>query len=359
MILLQNGAWKNSFAEDGIHIPSVVKLLTIAALLFCSFLLGGCSDPLQSDSSVTDDWYQLFRTDSRAPVAGMAFSPNGELLVAVWGKGIYRYTETLGYFAQTGASTLADNSFTELHVDTLVGFIYAGTFNGTLYRSTDSGLTWKNISPTFNRKPGFLSCIVGIGSTPSHKLFVAYTHEGILESTDFGTTWTTVLDPPSIDGITTMTVTAQDIIFAGTASAGLYVGDFFETNQFWMVTTNFDLMASCVEADSSGTAYFGFNNGSVYKWGREGFVDSISIGANNGRIMDIAVSKGRKVYIATEYKGVHAGQGADSLNVALFDPRVRTLIIDKNGYLYAGTSNEGVFRSVFPVHFYEAKLESK
>jgi hypothetical protein len=359
MILLQNGVWKRSLVEDGIHVPRLYKIATAMVLLVASFFIAGCDiQPLEPNPHTVDFWEQILRTEDHVPVTAMVFTTQGDIVIAEYGRGIKRYAEVNGVFELLGSHSFSDNTITELHSDSTTGFLYTGTFTGALYRSTDFGVSWNDITPIVETERGFLNYVSGIETNSLFELLASFSHNGVYYSSDFGSTWTNIIGPPVIEGVTTMALTASNNLYVGTMNQGIFQGGSFAGIPFWTVTTGFTHQVSKIIVDSSDNAFVGTDNGRVYTWTDEGFGEATGTEPLPGSIMDILFTPGGTLYIAVENTGVwRIGanvSGNEQVNAGLYERRGRAMVLDAAGYLYLATQSEGIFRSIFPVQFFES-----
>jgi photosystem II stability/assembly factor-like uncharacterized protein len=84
-------------------------------------------------------------------------------------------------------SNLSSNGFVHLTADT-VGFAYGSVYGGPLFRSGDDGRSWQSLGRPHN------SLIKSIAAAPNGILYLLK-EDGILRSTDHGTTWDSLAFP--------------------------------------------------------------------------------------------------------------------------------------------------------------------
>jgi photosystem II stability/assembly factor-like uncharacterized protein len=145
-------------------------------------------------------------------VHALAQSADGTLYAGTSGKGILRFkANTTGWVRMHHGlkdhEGMVENFIRVLTIDP-EGGIYAGTFDGGVFRSTDGGSTWRPISRALPN-----DSIRGI--VFNHRgLFVATGH-GIFKTTDKGQQWM-----PLNNGLTSMAVQ----VLAESANGSLYAG---------------------------------------------------------------------------------------------------------------------------------------
>ena len=190
----------------GAGVPTPGKIIVAFVLLLATLVFHGCDTaPLQPDISLVDFWRQAIPSEQHVPVVGIVFNADNEMFVAEYGKGIAQYEQTApGLWEKLDFTTFDDSHFTELHHDSLTGYLYAGTYHGHVYRSTNNGTTWVDISPPDTSNTDLINHISGIVTSPLQELFIARSAEGIYYSSDYGETWYLTFGAPSINGITTL-----------------------------------------------------------------------------------------------------------------------------------------------------------
>lgn len=142
----------------------------------------------------------------------LAKSSDGTLFAGTSGKGVLRFKAHSAGWTRMEHGLKDHEGMVENFIRVLIidpeGGIYAGTFDGGVFRSTDGGVTWRSISRALPN-----DSIRGIVFN-SRGLFVA-TGQGIFKTTDTGRQWI-----PLNKGLTSMAT--QVLIESG--SGALYVG---------------------------------------------------------------------------------------------------------------------------------------
>lgn len=129
-----------------------------------------------------------------------------------------------------------------------LGYIYLGTEN-FLYRSTDSGITWENITESLNQ-----FVVSSILITPGDDLFIGLSMGGgIYRSTDYGDTLVQVMMDIEVSSLT---INSDSVIFAGTTS-GVYRS--MNNGDAWELATTglADLNILSLGVDSEDNLYAG------------------------------------------------------------------------------------------------------
>ena len=178
-----------------------------------------------------DGVYRLAATDRWAVVAtglddilvhALALSSDGTLFAGTSGKGIVRFkAQSTGWVRQPHElkdhEGMTENFIRVLTIDP-EGGIYAGTFDGGVFRSADGGVTWRSISRALPN-----DSIRGILFN-SRGLFVATGH-GIFKTTDKGRQWV-----PLNKGLTSMAIqvlieSGAGVLYAGTSDGAFRSDD--------------------------------------------------------------------------------------------------------------------------------------
>ncbi len=110
------------------------------------------------------------------------------------------------FLAQTGTLGMKfsrDGSIQAIAFDPLVdGVVYAGCMNGRVYKSSDSGTTWKQV---YQAPSGYIAS-VGVMKGTISRVFVATSAAGLLKSENGGVTWVAAAGMP---------LTATSVAFSG------------------------------------------------------------------------------------------------------------------------------------------------
>ncbi len=187
------------------------------------------------------------------------------------------------------------------------GMNYSPQHNG-IYRSTDNGASWDSV---FSDTENFYT----ITSKPDGKIFVG-SYDKAYRSLDNGETWayyeTTDDNPKQFNDITDMAVNKSGQIFLVTAGYGIYRSD--------------DDGVSWIQVRGAGSEYSA-----------------------------ILITSAQEIYAATlgswVYRSQDNGESWTLLNGGLtndgdYGKYIKSLCINKEGYVFAGSDGAGVFRSM-------------
>ncbi|MBU6479668.1 MAG: hypothetical protein KGS09_03860 [Nitrospirae bacterium] len=203
-------------------INSGLKRQEIKALLAVGdAVYAGTSDGVYRLSATNDRWSVVTTGLDDILVHALALSSDGTLFAGTSGKGILRFkAQSTGWVRQQHGlkdhEGMTENFIRVLTIDP-EGGIYAGTFDGGVFRSGDGGDTWRPISRALPN-----DSIRGILFN-SRGLFVATGH-GIFKTTDKGRQWV-----PLNKGLTSMSIqvlieSGAGVLYAGT-SEGAFRSD--------------------------------------------------------------------------------------------------------------------------------------
>jgi photosystem II stability/assembly factor-like uncharacterized protein len=218
--------------------------------------------------------------------------------------GMYRTTDNGSNWIQVG---LSGTLVTAMATDT-AGRIFAGTSMGQFYRSTDTGATWHELDPG-NPLRGAISSII----VDSHDHIFAGAGRimdlfggGIYRSLDHGNNWSVADSGLLYYPIQSLALGVNGDLYAG----GLWNGVFRSTDDghYWNATSWADTALNGLIVNSKGTIFAGSTGGGVY------------VSSDNG-------------------------DSWDKDTTGMITHAVHCFVLDTAGYLYAGTEEEGVYRS--------------
>ncbi len=247
---------------------------------------------------------------------------------------------------------------TEVHTILMNGAdVFAGTDDG-VFLSTDQGTSWTSIKSGLT-SPDVLALAEIGGNTPSPMLF-AGTLGGIFLSTNNGTNWTAVQNGLARSYIQALAVsganTASPLLFAGSYTDGVILSTdkgttWAEVGLGEIAFGNATSLAVSSENTSSPILFVGTNGGGVYSTNDNGthWIADTS-GLPNDTIIALAAttdSSGTVDLFAATNSGIFFfntnGTKWIPVNTGLTDTAVTSLALIGN-VLYAGTNNAGVWK---------------
>lgn len=168
-----------------------------------------------------------------------------------------------GAFAQKGGSTFTLSNISANHTVevsfTRQGTLFVGLANGSVYFSTNNGLTW---TPTTNSPSG--AAVNSLFATES-TLYVASADEKVYYTTDNGTHWFAVTNKVP-DGVNSVYVLNNSTrIYAGSPNGGVYFTD-DNVNWTYLATAPSSINSLFITTDTNAntTVYTGNADGNVY-----------------------------------------------------------------------------------------------
>jgi hypothetical protein len=296
---------------------------------------------------------------------------NDSLLVGTAGDGIYVSSDTGNNFVPDTSGFIDLNVFTMLVIGNTV---YAGTADG-IYYSNGPHTTWSLTSTSLGNI--FVHAISQKGSD----LFAATANNGVVLSSNGGTSWNESNSGIKNNTIQCLTTDIMNNVYAGTNGSGVYKSTnngaswinghgilaTLSVNSLLVVDTN--IYAGTNDGVYQSTDYgmtwqypsidiAGYNvssltyDGSVLYAGtyNDGVFASADGGlnwvqVNNGltdTTINTIVAKGNNIFVGT-YGGVFISTNSGTLwtpvNTGLTTPYIYNLIVNSNGDVYAGTDN--------------------
>jgi photosystem II stability/assembly factor-like uncharacterized protein len=211
--------------------------------------------------------------------------------------------------AQHPSSSPFESQAASIQALTMVGsnILYAGSFGLGVFRSEDRGATWTKSSEGVS-DPFILSLATAKDGT----VYVGTFRGGVFRTTDQGKTWHPVNAGLKRKEVKTL-LAAGDLLYAGTADGAYRLNT---TDDHWgVVTSGLDeILVHALAQSADGTLYAGTSGKGVLKFK-----------ANT-----------------TGWVRLHHGLKDHEGMVENF---IRVLTIDREGGIYAGTFDGGVFRS--------------
>ena len=225
------------------------------------------------------------------------------------------------------------------------GFItptFAFKYYSGLYKSTDDGNTWNEIETQFDPFEIYALYINKAGH-----ILVGTNHQGrIYRSTDNGVTWENNNTGYNTGECWAFGESNDSILFAGNGEGEVYrstnYGDSWEFSG--------SLMALVFATDSNNTVYCGTHLG-LFKTIDNGFNWFQSNSFQDTAVSSILIDSANNIFISTGYydngNGVYySTDGGDNwIHLGLEGKVVLSLAFDSQGTLYAGTKQDGLFKT--------------
>ena len=265
---------------------------------------------------------------------------------------------------------LTDLEIRSLAVHPHNGYLFAGTANGRLFRSTNLGNVWNPIDVGLSSQS-----VEAIAITLPHSLRIADNDKQLPEaelpmdilfagagnklfrSRDYGRNWQDIHWQRINQGLTSLTVQAIAIhqeqeklyLFAGTREGAFSSSD---GGQHWQ-PINDGLTSPDVRAllaySSSLQLFAGTKEGLFRSTDYGKHWNAVNIGIPQTEIRALAWNPTTKMLFAATFSdGVirYSPESDRSVPLGLSDAYLQAIVIDPgNGYIFVGTTNSGIFRS--------------
>jgi len=264
-------------------------------------------------------------------------SQNGRIFAGTYSNGLF-YSDDKGQ--SWIQSALSNMHIYSINTNTQ-GVIFVGTSGGKgIFRSFDNGFSWENI--------GLKNTIINSILPLFNSEVLTGTYDGIYKSENNGDIWSQIAFPGGV--VRNLTVSPKGKIFAR-----LYLhGDKFliESNDFgnsWQ-KSEFDGYPLTIVVNNRGDIFLGGFDQNIFRSTDNGTTwEEIIISDDSFYTSAIICNSVNEIYVGTT-KGIYFsednGDSWTQLNNGLGRKSVISLDFDSDGYLYAGTESNGVFRSV-------------
>ena len=255
------------------------------------------------------------------------------LYAGSWGGGILRTSNRGNNWASTGLM----NAYVQSLAVNNAGHIFAGLYGSSLRRSTDDGNTWLASGPSSVTSLAINAGGTVFGGTPT----------GVSRSTDNGQSWMYTLAFSSVQSVA---VSSNADVYAGTFFNGVFRST--DNGQNWTSVGLTRRWILSIAATSAGTllagsdAFFDSLGGGIYRSTDAG--NTWTHPASGFSTLSLLANPSGHVYAGTSdgfYHSVDDGKTWLQMNSGLTTREVVALAMDEDGYLFAGTGGEGVFRS--------------
>jgi photosystem II stability/assembly factor-like uncharacterized protein len=245
------------------------------------------------------------------------------------------------------------------------GVIFVGTeysdFGGGIFRSTDKGITWVECDSGF---PGLNEAysIAGLVVSPhSGSIFAGAGEYVLFRSTDSGNSWKVCLYP--LGTLRAFTVDSAGIILAGDWRSGYYNGGTDTGGIYRSTDDGLTWTWVPILENSSVSGFCNYSNGAILAGSSQGGVNGelvlfSSDGLNaspfgalpdGAGISSVACSSADTIYAGTPdsgvFRSIDSGHNWTAINYGLTDTHINTLNTYGNGEIILGTRDEGIFRS--------------
>jgi len=266
-----------------------------------------------------------------------SFIVNGSTMYAgTFGGGIFKSTNNGANWSSTN-NGLSPKDITAFIVNG--SKLFAGNDSAGVFVSSDNGATWASASSGLNNNK--INCFAANGSY----LFAGSSGGGVFRSSDNGNNWSNAGDVGLTDTLVNALFVNGGNLFAGTQGHGVFLST--DNGANWTAVSNGltnKFISSFVKIGSNlfagtqfGGVFLSTDNGS--NW------NSVNNGLTNLNVSSLALSN-NNLFAGTTGHGVFLstddGANWNAINMGLTNMFVNTLYAD-GGNLYAGTESPGLF----------------
>lgn len=284
-------------------------------------------------------------------VGDMVINSSDEIYAGVYG--FITPTFEFKYYSGLYKSTDNGNSWNEietqfdpfeiyaLYINT-AGHILVGTnHQGRIYRSTDNGVTWENNNSGYNTGECW-----AFGESNDSILFAGNGEGEVYRSTNYGDSW-------EFSGSLMSLVFATDS--NNTVYCGTHIGLFKTTDNglSWLQSNAFiDTAVSSILIDSVNNIFVStgyYNNGNGVYYSADGGNNWTHLGLENKVVLSLAFDSNGTLYAGTKedglFKTTNMGQSWVQHQTGIEGIEVFRLKINSQDHIFVGSENEGVYRS--------------
>ena len=227
------------------------------------------------------------------------------------------------------------------------GDIFIGCCFGGIFRSTDDGETWEQISAGLGDH-----CINGdFAMCGSGLMFVSSYSGGIYRSDDNGGSWEAVEGFTSSLGFTMLAVDSNDNIFAGSYSNGVYRStDYGETWQSISEGLDDIGISAMIVDDQDRLVVCTFSNDEVFISSTAGTSwERAQTGPTGGSVTSFSEDDNGIIYAIVLWEDIfESSDGGATWELVCNDPfgdYLKSLAFNSEGHMIAATSNSGIMVS--------------
>lgn len=294
-------------------------------------------------------------THTRGPNGGivgdMVINSSDEIYAGVYG--FITPTFEFKYYSGLYKSTDNGNSWNEVETQfdpfeiyalyiNKKGHILVGTnHQGRIYRSTDNGVTWENNNGGYNTGECW-----AFGESNDSILFAGNGEGEVYRSTNYGNNW-------EFSGSLMSLVFATDS--NNTVYCGTHIGLFKTTDNGlnWVQSDSFqDTAVSSILIDSANNIFVStgyYDNGNGVYYSTDGGNNWIHLGLEGKVVLSLAFDSKGTLYAGTKqdglFKTTNMGQSWTQHQIGIKGVEVFRLKINSQNHIIIGSENEGVYRS--------------
>ena len=285
-------------------------------------------------SNQNPNWIRFNDGIRNMQISSLAVNSTGDIFAGTSCMGVFRTSDNGDRWNELNFPV--EDRFVRALAINPVDDIFAGCAYG-LYRSTDNGEAWVQVNGTWN--------VSSLAINSYGHIFAGYGGgDGVFRSTDNGVTWEST-GLPTASVVKSLAINSSGDIFAGTAGDGI----FCSTNNgvTWIQKNNdlTDLRVNSIAINPVGFVFAATDSG-IFRSTNNGDSWALTILPSLGPIAinsegDIFMGSGPFVSFDDGDSWEWADTGLSSIN-----SDIRAFVFNPEGYIFAGTWGNSVFRSV-------------
>jgi len=229
-------------------------------------------------------------------------------------------------------------------ITNISGDIFAGTWSGSVFRSSDGGNSWVNLKNE-------LTIVQDILITPVNGIFVCTSGPGVFYSSDNGNNWENRSSGIDYLTINSIHITPNGNIFTG--SGMIYRSTDNGINWTSVKGGRGNSYYTSIINNNNGDLFAGNGGGSGGYWIYRSTDDGnnwtrINNGLPDSTIWTIALDSLQNLFIGTQagiFKSSNNGNNWIQMNAGLTQNKIHAIVITDNNTIFAGAGPGGIFRS--------------
>lgn len=296
-----------------------------------------------------------FWSASNGPYGGivdyLAVHPNGSIFAAARSNGIFRSTNAGVSWQDVSAGLQEVTVWTfAIHQN---GNIFAGSDGGGVYRSTNFGSSW-------NKLPGMNGlAVLSLAIDTTGIVYAGTVGNGIWTSIDSGASWQVLPGPFSNKFVYALAVdngsdtTSNGTLYAGILGVGQGEFGIYRSSDrgiSWRADSNtVSTNILSLHVDKSGVVYAGTQSSGILRFSKPfNAWEAYNLGMTTGSVYFVTTGPGGELYAGTNAGGVFRrkpGEPWQQINAGLENRYILSLAFSQEGTIIAGTGGAGIYQT--------------